>query len=148
VTAARPARSAEVAALQAALAAEQAAAYGYGVAGAHMPTAARATATADWTAHQAAADKLTDMLRARGATPDSAAVGYRLPHHVSTAAQATQLAAALEDQVTAAYLGLVALPAQALRLLGARQARTAALRAAAWRGTTQAFPGLPAARSR
>jgi hypothetical protein len=141
---ARP--GAEVAALQAALAAEQAAAYGYGVAGAHLTGTARATATTDWTAHQAGADKLTGLLHALGAAPDPAAVAYRLPHRVTTASEAAQLAAALEDQVTGAYLGLVALPGPDLRLLGARQARAAALRAAAWRGSTEAFPGLsPAA---
>lgn len=135
---------AEVAALQAALAAEQAAIYGYGVAGSHLTGTARDTATTEWTAHQTAADKLTGLLRARGADPDPAAVAYRLPHRVSTAAQAAQLAATLEDQVTSAYLGLVALPGPELRLLGARQARAAALRAAAWRGSTEPFPGLPA----
>ena len=71
-------------------------------------------------------------------------MAYRLPHRVSTSAQAAQLAATLEDQVTSAYLGLVALPGPELRLLGARQARAAALRAAAWRGSTEPFPGLPA----
>ena len=42
-----------------------------------------------------------------------------------------------------AYLGLVALPETGLRSFGAEQVRAAALRAEAWRGSTQAFPGLP-----
>jgi hypothetical protein len=132
----------ETRALQAALAAEQAAIYGYGVAGSHLSGAARAQATTWWTAHQVAADKLTAMLQSRGARLDPAAVAYQLPHQVTAAAQAVTLAATLEDQVTSAYLGLVALPARSARMLGADQARTAALRAAAWRGSTQAFPGL------
>lgn len=134
----------EVRALQDALAAEEAATYGYGVVGSHLTGTARATATTDWTAHQVAADQLTELLRARGAAPDTAAVAYRLPHQVATAAQATALAVTLEDQVTSAYLALVALPGESLRMLGARQVQRAALRAAAWRGTTVAFPGLTA----
>jgi Domain of unknown function (DUF4439) len=143
--AAGPARAEqEIAALQAALAAEQAAIYGYGVVGAHLAGARRVSATADWTAHQVAADRLTAQLRARGATPAAAAAAYRLPHQVGTAVQAAALAVTLEDQVTSAYLGLVALAAQSLRMLGAREVRAAALRAAAWRGRSVAFPGLSA----
>jgi hypothetical protein len=137
--------SATVRALQAALAAEQAATYGYGVVGAHLDDASLATAQADWTAHEKAADQLSSLLRGRGITPAPAAVAYRLPHRVTTSAQATALAVTLEDQVTSVYLVLVALPDTSLRLLGAREARAAALRAAAWRTTTVAFPGLPAA---
>jgi hypothetical protein len=77
-------------------------------------------------------------------TGTPAGVAYRLPHRVSTPAQAVALAAVLEDQVTAAYLGLVATSTAVLRTLGAQQARAAALRAARWRGSTVAFPGLPA----
>ncbi len=133
---------AEVRLLQAALAAEQAASYGYGVVGAHLSGTALSAATADWTAHQEAADRLMAELRARGVTPAAAAVAYRLPHRVITARQAVALAELLEERVTSAYLGLVALPSADLRMLGARQVRAAALRAAAWRGTTVAFPGL------
>jgi hypothetical protein len=136
----RPA--AETSALQAALAAEQAAAYGYGVVGSHLSGAQAQSASADWIEHQAAADKLDGLLADAGVTGVPAGVAYQLPHRVSTPAQATALAATLEDQVTSAYLGLVATSARDLRTLGAQQARAAALRAAAWRGTTVAFPGL------
>jgi hypothetical protein len=140
-----PATSAIVRALQAALAAEQAATYGYGVVGAHLDYPSLATAQTDWTAHEKAADKLSALLRDRGATPAPAAVAYQLPHRVTTSGRATALAVTLEDEVTSAYLALVALPDASLRLLGAREARAAALRAAAWRTSTVAFPGLPAA---
>jgi hypothetical protein len=136
--------SAEVAALQATLAAEQAAIYGYGVVGSHLDGPAQATARSDWTAHQAAADKLAALLRSLGVIPAPAAVAYQLPHQVNSATQALALAATLEDQVTSAYLTLVALNEPSLRVLGARQVRVCALRAAAWRGHTVAFPGLPA----
>jgi hypothetical protein len=135
---------ADVSALQAVLAAEQAAAYGYGVVGSHLLGTQAGSATADWVAHQAAADKLDGLLTAGGAAATPAGVAYQLPGPVHTAAQATELAATLEDQVTSAYLGLVAHGGRDLRMLGAQQARAAALRAARWRGSTVAFPGLPA----
>jgi hypothetical protein len=136
---------ADVSALQAALAAEQAAAYGYGVVGSHLTGSQAETATADWEAHQAAADKLNGLLASAGHTGVAAGVAYQLPGKVSTPAQAIALAATLEDQVTSAYLSLVARGGRDLRMLGAQQARAAALRSAGWRGSTVAFPGLPAA---
>ena len=48
-----PADAVTAAALQSALAAENAAIYGYGVAGAHLATAARDLALRDWTEHEA-----------------------------------------------------------------------------------------------
>jgi hypothetical protein len=144
-SAADPAPAASVAALQAALAAEQAASYGYGVIGAHLSGAAQQAARTDWVAHELAADQLEALLRAAGAQPHASAVGYRLPFAVGTATQARALAVLLEDRVTEAYLAMVALSDAKLRELGGREVRAAALRAAAWRGTTVAFPGLPPA---
>jgi len=135
-----------IAALQHALAAEQAASYGYGVVGAHLPagSAAEAAADTDWVAHMRARDLLTGMISARGGQPAAAAIAYQLPFPVASADTARQLAATIEDQVAEAYLGLVALPDSGLRSYGAQQVRTAALRAQSWRGSTEAFPGLPA----
>jgi hypothetical protein len=133
-----------VTALQSALAAEHAAVYGYGVVGANLNGSARAAATTDWLAHQELRDTLETMLRARGSQPAAAAAAYQLPIPVRTAHQAAALAAILEDRITAAYLGLVALSSPSLREFGATQVRAAALRAAAWHGSTVAFPGLPA----
>jgi hypothetical protein len=131
-----------VAALRGALAAENSAVYGYGVVGAHLAGARRAAAVRNWVAHQKAGDALTGMLAARGARPVAAAAAYELPFAVRSAAAAIALATVLEDRLCAAYLGLVGLPDPELRGFGARAARTAALRAAAWRGSTLAFPGL------
>jgi len=143
---ARPSDSAAtvVAALQSALAAEQAAVYGYGVVGAHLPqgSAEQDSAGADWVAHMRARDELSALITAHGATPVPAAVAYQLPAPVRTPASARALAVTLEDRVARAYLGLVALPDSGLRSFGAKQVRAAALRAEAWRGSTQAFPGL------
>lgn len=133
-----------VAALQTALAAEHAAVYGYGIAGAHLATVPRRLAAArrDWSIHEAARDRLSAMLTARGAVPAPAAVSYALPFPVRSPKAAAALAVLLEDRVATAYLGLVALTDRGLREFGARSVRTAALRAATWRGHTVAFPGL------
>jgi len=74
--------------------------------------------------------------------PAAAQPFYRLPFRVHDASSATRLAAYLEDGVTRAYLGLVAVGDQRLRRFGAMATQDAAQRAASWRGSTQAFPGL------
>lgn len=140
----RPAGPAVTAALQTALAAEHAAIYGYGVAGARLGGSSQAAALRDWNLHQAARDSLAALLTARGVTPVGTAAAYALPFPVRSARAAAALAALLEDRVATAYLGLVALPGRQLRLLGARSVEDAALRAAAWRHTTVPFPGLTA----
>jgi len=131
-----------VPALQAALAAENAAIFGYGVAGAHLTGSSQAAAERAWTGHNQARDGLAAMISARGAAPASAQPFYRLPFRVHDASGATRLAAYLEDGVTRAYLGLVAVRDQRLRRFGAMAMQDAARRAASWRGSTQAFPGL------
>jgi hypothetical protein len=138
--------AAAVAALQQALAAEQAAAYGYGVVGSHLTfgSAAAAAASADWVAHQRIGSELTEMISARGGQPVAAAVAYQLPFPVTSPTTAQQLAATMEDRVAEAYLVVVGLPERGLRSFGAQQVRAAALRAEAWRGTTEAFPGMSA----
>jgi hypothetical protein len=133
-----------VAALQAALDAEHAAIYGYGVAGAHLAGARQKAAARDWAAHQAARDILAAMIIALGAQPVAASAAYQLPFPVHGEHAAVRLAALLEDRVAAAYLGLVALMQARLRVFGARALQSAALRATSWRGTTLAFPGLEA----
>jgi len=134
-----------VTALQSALAAEHAAVYGYGVAGAYLSGGQQATATTDWVAHQVARDRLEAMLRSAGASQPTAAVAYQLPMPVRNAREAVALAVVLEDRVATAYLGLVALSNTAIRQYGAQQVQASALRAAAWRGSTVAFPGLTSA---
>ena len=103
----RPQSDAATAALQDALAAENAAIFGYGVAGAHLTGARRAAATAFWNDHRQARDTLAAVLRARGQQPGAADTAYKLPFGVHDAAGAVSLAVVLEDGVTAAYLGLV-----------------------------------------
>jgi Domain of unknown function (DUF4439) len=136
---------AELQALQAALAAEHAAVYGYGVAGAMLSGADQALAMTDWKAHQEARDTLQAMITKLGATPVAASAAYELPHPVRDARSARRLAAALEEGVTQAYLGLVAVKNEMLRAFGALAMLPAAERAVAWRGSTVAFPGMPPA---
>ena len=131
-----------VSALQTALAAENAAIFGYGVAGAHLSGSSLAAAEQDWTGHNEARDALTAMIARLGAAPAAAQASYRLPFAVHDATSARALAAYLEDGVTRAYLGLVAVSDQRIRRFGALAMQGAAQRAAFWRGSTQAFPGL------
>jgi hypothetical protein len=134
--------AAAVPALQAVLAAENAAIFGYGVVGAHLTGSSQTAAGQDWTGHNQARDTLTAMISGLGAAPAAAQASYQLPFRVHDAASATALAAYLEDGVTRAYLALVAVSDQRLRRYGAMAMQQAAQRAAFWRGTTQAFPGL------
>jgi hypothetical protein len=132
-----------VSALQAALAAENAAIFGYGVAGAHLSGSSRAAAERYWNGHHQARDTLAAMVSGLGAVPVAAHGFYQLPFPVHDAASGRALAAYLEDGVTRAYLGIVAVSDARLRNFGALAMQGAAGRAAFWRGSTQAFPGLP-----
>jgi hypothetical protein len=139
-TAPQPVRP--VPALQAALAAEHTAVYGYGIAGAQLTGGDQAAAVADWRTHEQARDTLEAMIIQLGATPVAASPAYALPFAVNDARSARRLAAALEDGVTQAYLGLVAVSDTTLRTFGALAMQPPAQRAAAWRGSTVAFPGM------
>jgi len=134
--------STAVAALQAALAAENAAIFGYGIAGAHLTGNSQAAALQDWTGHNEARDTLAAMIQRLGAAPAAAQASYQLPFGVHDATSARALAAYLEDGVTTAYLGVVAVSDPRLRQFGALAMQGSAQRAAFWRGSTQAFPGL------
>jgi hypothetical protein len=140
-----PPVKAELQALQDALAAEHAAVYGYGVTGAMLTGADNAAARADWESHMTARDTLQAMIAVLGAVPVAASAAYQLPFTVHDADSARRLAAALEDGVTRAYLGLVAVTDRTLRTFGALAMQEPAKRAAAWRGSTVAFPGMPEA---
>ncbi|MBW8483665.1 ferritin-like domain-containing protein [Actinomadura parmotrematis] len=137
-------------ALQAALRAEHAAVYGYGVLGARLRPPLRDTATQLWNAHRSARDALASRITGLGGRPDAAAAAYRLPVRVTSARTAAQLAAALEDDLVTAYTGLAGVPGGALRTLGAKAMQQAIARSVMWRANAgqgpppAAFPGLPA----
>ena len=141
---------------QAALAAEQRAAFGYGLLGAHLhgsPYLALAVSCSD--AHEALRDRTAEAIAAAGLTPAAPAADYPDLYPVTSAAQASALAPRLEDDCAAAWRYLYAVAAgstdpraTALRT-GAQSALTAsAVRATRWRksldpaAATVAFPGL------
>ncbi|MGW4381539.1 ferritin-like domain-containing protein [Kitasatospora sp. NPDC004531] len=135
--------AADAGALQAVLAAEHAAVYGYGVVGAFLPTGPeRENGRAAYAAHQSRRDAWQRLLTTAGASPTAAAPGYRLPFPVDDAAGAARLAAHLETQLTAAYAELCA--TAAVRPQAAAALREAALRAAHWGADLPALPGLTA----
>ncbi|MFI6418369.1 ferritin-like domain-containing protein [Streptomyces sp. NPDC050842] len=129
-------------AAQAALAAEHAAVYGYGVVGGRIGTARRAEATAAYEAHRARRDALRRTVRDLGGAPVVAAAAYELPFRVADAAGAVRLAAVLEDRVAGVYSDLVRAAEGPLRRDAAAALREAAVRAVRWRGSDVTFPGL------
>lgn len=129
-------------AAQAALAAEHAAVYGYGVVGGRVGEDRRAEATAAYAAHRARRDSLARTVRDLGGEPAVAAAAYALPFAVPDSAAAVRLAAGLEDRIAGVYSDLVRAAEGPLRREAAGAVREAAVRAVRWRGSGVAFPGL------
>ncbi|OQR59908.1 hypothetical protein B6E66_32735 [Streptomyces maremycinicus] len=133
---------AELTALQAALAAEHAAVYGYGVVGGRIRDGRRAEAQAAYDAHRARRDALAREVRDLGAEPVAAHAGYALPFPVPDSVAAVRLATVLEERVAGVYSDLVRAAEDARRRDAAGALRDAAVRAVRWRGGSVAFPGL------
>ncbi|MFF1922195.1 ferritin-like domain-containing protein [Streptomyces sp. NPDC058221] len=129
-------------AAQAALAAEHAAVYGYGVAGGRVAKGRREEATAAHHAHRARRDALVRTVRDLGGEPVAADPAYALPFAVPGPAAAVRLAAVLEDRVADVYSDLVRAADGPLRREAADALREAAVRAVRWRGSGVPFPGL------
>jgi hypothetical protein len=132
----------ELVALQAALRAEHAAVYGYGVVGGRIQEARRAEARAAYDAHRARRDELARTIGDLGGTPDAAAAAYALPFPVPDSAAAVRLAADLEQRVAGVYADLVRASTGDRRGFAAGALREAAVRAVRWNGESVAFPGL------
>jgi Domain of unknown function (DUF4439) len=138
-------------AMQAALAAEHAVIFGYGVAGAHLAGAELAAAREADTAHRDRRDALAAAIRGRGAAPVTAEPAYRLPFPVTGRVHAVTLATTLEEGAAAAWRSLVA-AADGAELRGSAVAALtdAAVRATRWRRrydpahAAVPFPGQPA----
>ncbi|WP_146057329.1 ferritin-like domain-containing protein, partial [Streptomyces sp. SM12] len=94
-------------AVQAALAAEHATVYGYGVVGAWAGDDARDEVRRLLEAHRDQRDGLRRSVRELGGSPVAASAGYALPFPVGDAISATALAAVLEDRLAGAYADLV-----------------------------------------
>ncbi|GAA2440729.1 ferritin-like domain-containing protein [Streptomyces glaucus] len=136
------AKDGELDALQAALAAEHAAVYGYGVVGGRVRPERRTEARAAYDAHRARRDALVREVRDLGGEPVAAAAGYALPFPVPDSAAAVRLAAELEERVAGVYSDLVRAAGGERRATAAGALREAAVRAVRWRGGSVAFPGL------
>ncbi|SDJ69591.1 ferritin-like domain-containing protein [Streptomyces indicus] len=134
--------TAETAAYQAALRAEHAAVYGYGVVGGRIREGRREEARSAYDAHRARRDVLQRTLRDLGAVPEPAAAAYALPFPVPDSPAAARLAAELEDKVAGVYADVVRATEGERRRAAADALREAAVRAVRWRGGSVAFPGL------
>ncbi|MGX1547538.1 ferritin-like domain-containing protein [Streptomyces adustus] len=136
------AKTPELEALQAVLAAEHAAVYGYGVVGGRVAEQRRAEARTAYDAHRARRDALVRKVRDLGGQPVAASAAYALPFPVADSAAAVRLAAELEERVAGVYSDLVRASEGARRGEAAAALREAAVRAVRWRGGSVAFPGL------
>ena len=132
----------ELTAVQAALAGEYAAVYGYGVVGGRIEESRRDEARSAYDAHRARRDALRRAARDLGAGPEPAAAAYALPFAVPDSPAAVRLAAELEHRVAAVYADLGRAGTGDRRREAAAALREAAIRAARWRGSGVAFPGL------
>ncbi|AVH56189.1 MULTISPECIES: ferritin-like domain-containing protein [Streptomyces] len=138
----KAAREAQLKALQAALGAEHAVVYGYGVVGGKISEARRDAARAAYDAHRARRDELTRAVRDLGGKPDASAAAYALPFAVKDPDTAVRFAAELEERVAGVYSDLVRASTGDARRRAAEALREAAVRAVRWRGESVAFPGL------
>jgi hypothetical protein len=128
-------------ALSAALMAEHAAIYGYGVLGAHLSGTALTQAQQAEAAHRARRDDLLVRLSAAGVTPPAAAVAYGLPFPITDAASAQKLAVQLEERTAAVWRVALGSTTDAQRKVALDALLDGALRAARWRRATGAAPG-------
>ncbi|MBL1068321.1 ferritin-like domain-containing protein [Streptomyces sp. 7-21] len=134
--------AAVTAAAQAALAAEHAAVYGYGVVGGRLGDERSREVEEAYAAHRSRRNALERLLRDRGDSPVAAAAAYDLPFAVADQRDAVRLAAELESRVAGAYADLVQAAEGETRRTAAEALRDAAVRAARWSGEVVAFPGL------
>lgn len=138
----------DVTLLQAALAAEHAVVYGYGVLGAQLDLRTRMTAQVAFDTARARRDQLAARLRERGAQPVTALPAYDVS--VDSTRAALALAVRLEAGMGVRWRDLVAGSSDpALRRLAVTALVETAVRAASWREragydpVTLALPGQP-----
>jgi len=135
----------EQGALVVALAAEEAAEYGYGVLAVRLAGEQRSRAQADLAAHALAVEELREQLLALGADPPGSPPAWALPGPVPDAAGAVALAVRLEAAATAAAADVVAAADRGRRAADAERVLTAAQRWQWWRSQQpQAAPALVA----
>jgi ferritin-like protein len=136
-------------ALTAALAAEHAAIFGYGVVGAHLDRIAQGSARDAEQAHRDRRDALMTRLIAASVPPPAAEPAYSLPFEVADRASALRLAVALEEGAGRAWRQAVPVTSGTDRKLAIDALMDTAVRATRWRKAagispaTVPFPGTP-----
>ncbi len=133
-------------ALQTALAAEHAALHVYGALGARTSLSATpalyAELVAAHDAHRDLRDQLTERIREAGAEPVAAEPAYELPAPLDTPDDVTTAALDLERTCEATYVWVVEQTSGADRRLAVSALTRTAVRALAFRGSPEIFPGL------
>src|SRR5689334_5146123 len=135
-------------AFAAALSAEHAAVYGYGVVGGHLDNAGKEAVRKADTAHRTRRDALIARLASLGATPPPAPAAYSLPFAVTNKATAYKLAVALEDGAAQAWRLAVGATDGDARKVALDALIDCAVRATTWRKAakispvTVVFPGV------
>jgi hypothetical protein len=128
--------------LQEVLAAQHAAVYGYGAAGALLSGQQRRQALADLDHHRNRRDRLRSMVLGAGAEPVESAAAYELPADLREAGGAARLIERLESDMGVAFAALVAASTDDERAFAARALADTAVRAARWSGDAARYPGL------
>jgi hypothetical protein len=136
--------------LAAALAAEEAAIYAYGVLGVWLDEKGdRKEARAGEEVHRARRDTLVERLSALKASPSTSPAGYTLPFEVSDRESAIKLAIHIEDGVAQAWRPLLPVTTGGERSTALSALTDAAVRATRWRRlgnvtpATLPWPGKP-----
>ncbi|MEU4561717.1 ferritin-like domain-containing protein [Actinoplanes sp. NPDC023936] len=136
--------------LTAALAAEEAAIYAYGLIGVHLTQESEVKGARDSEqVHRQRRDYLVGQLANLKASAAPAPAGYQLPFAVTNRRSALKLAVHVEDGVTQAWRAVLPVTQNAQRAAALSAMTDSALRATSWRkesGTnplTMAFPGRP-----
>jgi hypothetical protein len=135
--------------LQAALAAEHAAIFGYGVLGPHLTGQGRIRAVTAEQAHRDRRNALAAVLIKAQLEPVAAEPAYALPFPVEDRASAMKLAIQLEERTAAAWRAVVPAVTAADRTMAIEALTECAVMATRWRRAlapnapaTVAFPGV------
>ena len=136
-----------ISSLQATLAAEHAAIFVYGDAGAHTSQSAEPElfdlVTLLYRTHRARRDQVRLLVSDRGATPVAAAATYELPARLATPDAVRRQALRTEEHCAEVYAALVANTVAADRSWAISALVEAAQARILLGGTPQAFPGAP-----
>ncbi|GIG60410.1 hypothetical protein Lfu02_47820 [Longispora fulva] len=128
--------------LTAALAAEHAAVYGYGVLGSRLDGAALDTARAAETAHRERRDAVIAKLTGAGATPPPAEPVYAPPFPVTDRVSALKLALVIEERAAQAWRAALPVTDGEDRRLALDALVDTAQRAARWRRASGTSPSV------